>query len=1124
MKCLNCEFENSSDAKFCNACGHFLGLICPFCQTPNPARSNFCKQCGQPLPKETGPGLGSVEREPPQLDFPARKIPPPYGAPAGERKFVTVLFSDLSGYTALSERLDPEEVKEIMSWIFGAITEIVAKYDGFIEKFVGDAVMALFGAAQAHEDDPIRAIRAAQEIHDLVAKRSAAVQGQIGQPLAMHTGINTGLVVTGEVKFARGTHGVAGAAVNLAARLSSLGQAGDILVGLETYQQARGYFDFEALTPVRVKGKTEPLRVFRVTARAARPKKIHRFHGLRAALIGRKLEIELLAEAVKKLRDGKGSVIAISGNAGTGKSRLVEEFRSSLNLKEVNWREGQCYPHSQNITYFPVIDLLNRGFRIEEGDPPENVRAKIESGLAGVAKTEDVIPYVGRLYNLGYPELEGLSPEIWKIRLQKAILAIVNALAGRAPTIICLEDLHWSDPSSLELIRFLLSDFRYPALILCVFRPTVTLFSSHQIGKFGPAYQEIRLEDLSPSETQDMVASLLGTHRIPSDLRRLLREKAEGNPFYLEELINSLVESEILVRENNLWVLKRSLGEADISATIRGVIAARLDRLDHKLKRILQEAAVIGRAFYSVILTRITDHPLNIEQCLSRLEHLDLIKTRALQPDLEYIFKHALTQEVVYSGLLKTERQALHERVGVVMEELFHDRLPAYYEALAFHFKRGQSLAKAIDYLAKSGAKSLERYALEEAHRYYQDAFELLRRHPPESKPEGRRFIDLLNQWSFVYYYRGRYKELLEILARHQALADSLDDKDTRGMFYAWLGCALWHRECFNEAYQCLSTALQLGEATQNHPVVGYACAWLTWVCTELGLMDEALALAARAQRIWKAGRTDPYIYFNSLAGMGYALWHQGDSEKTREIGHSLLDFGRTQSDDRIMGMGYCCIGWSRLAAGDLSQATASLQQAVKVSVDPWYSLFPKLALAYGLILDGKIQDAQQHIDEILEFSQACGAEFAGKPAYFFHGIVLVTRGQISQGLKILEESYQSWIENGSKLRHTVCGYILANMYAHLAQAAPAAQLENTAAPAEQKAAAYFRHAIECAQEIGARGTLGRAYLSWGFWSRQKGNHEAARRYFTRAIQYFRQCRADVYLKQAQDALASLKS
>ena len=486
------------------------------------------------------------------------------------------------------------------------------------------------------------------------------------------------------------------------------------------------------------------------------------------------------------------------------------------------------------------------------------------------------------------------------------------------------------------------------------------------------------------------------------------------------------------------------------------------------------------------------------------METLDLLKARSYRPAVEYIFKHALTQDVVYSGLIKSNRKAIHERVGLVMEKLYEDRLPEFYEALAYHFQRGQSVDKAVDYLIKSGQKSLERYALEEAHQYYHDAFAMLSSQSDKPGNAVCLLIDLLNNWSFVYYYRGRYKELLSLLTDHQTLANSLADKNKRGMFYAWLGCALWHRERFQEAHQHLLTALTLGEDINDFTMVGYASCWLSWVCTELGLLDDAIGYAERALRIFETDSRDGYIYVSSMAGMGYALWHRGEKAKTFDVGNALLNFGRKQDDYRAKGMGYCSIGWSHLIGGDLTQATPYLEKAVQVSIDPWYSLFPKLALAYGLILNGDFHEAENYITEIRKFNQQFGAEFAGTPAHFFHGMILVNQGRIIEGLRILEESCQYWSQNGNKLRYAACGSMLASVYADLAKKARSRNLSKYALIASDKANVYFKNSIESAEQINAKAILSQAYRDWGIFSKEKGDSEKAEKCFAEASANFR--------------------
>lgn len=1012
MKCPKCQTENPQKNRFCRECGAELLLGCLQCGAEVLAHDRFCGKCGNKLDK-----VLETEQKVPKTE--------------GERKHVTVLFSDLSGYTAMSERLDPEEVKEITSRIFGEVSLVISKYEGFVEKFVGDAVMAIFGATKAYEDDPIKAIKAAREIHRLVESLSPEYEKRIGQSLSMHTGINTGLVVTGEVNLEKGTHGIAGDAINMAARLSSLGKGGDILVGPGTYTQAEGYFDFETLDPTTVKGKAKPIQVYRVISQKGQPRKVHRLQGVRAKLIGRKVEMAQLKEAVDNLQQGNGSTFAVCGPAGTGKSRLVDEFKASLDLKEIQWREGHAYPYAQNIPYFPLINLLNRAFHIEEGDPQEKVREKVESGIVYlVGEKEDAVPYVGSLYSISYPEIDNVSPEFWKSKLQKAVQAVLSGLAQRGPTVICLEDLHWADPSSLELIRLILSDFRGPILFLCIYRPIITLLSSHQVNAMANPYQEIQLQDLSPSESQDMIESLLNTENVPTELRRFVQEKVEGNPFYLEEISNSLIESKTLIRDNGSWRVTRPITQTDISLTIHGVISARLDRLEKETKRVLQEASVIGRAFYYEILKKITEQKRNIDQCLSGLERLDLIKARSLEPDLEYIFKHALTQEVVYNGLLKKERKEIHERIGLVMEQLFRDRLPEFYETLAFHFQQGQSVLKSVDYLMKSGEKSLKRYALEESHKYFAEAFELLTNKPKKSLEEKRLIIDLIIKWALVFYYRCDIKGWENLFTSYRDLAESIDDQEKLAMFYAWLGFALLGNDN-KKSMNYLRKSLEIGERLSDQKIIGYACTWLTWTCCDLCLFDEAIHYGTRAQEIAKLVESDHYLYFKSLGGMGMTYWQKGDPKKLVEVGRELLEYGQRHANIRSQTMGHMVLGGAYNLVGDHSMFIKCFQKAFKVSADTMYDTVAKTFMGLGYILNDQFQKAEALLKESISCCREYNFDWAGMPAQVFLGVVIIAKGNMSQGLKMIEDALKTFIREERRYYIALTEHIIGKIYSY---------------------------------------------------------------------------------------------
>ena len=993
--------------------------------------------------------------------------------------------------------------------------------------------MALFGVPQSHEDDPVRAIKAAREIHDIVSSISPQYEKRIGKPLAMHTGICTGLVVTGEVNLEKGTHGVLGDTINVASRLSGLAKPGEIVISPDTYHQAEGYFTFEPMEPTAVKGKAEPIKPYQVLSSKEDPTTTHRLSGLRAELIGRKVEMAQLQEAVTNLRQGKGSIFSIVGDAGTGKSRLIEDFKASINLDEIQWRDGHCYAYSQNIPYFPLIDLLSRAWQIQEEDSPEQIRKKIETaaGLL-ISDRSELIPYLGSLYSLKYPEIEEVSPEYWKTRLHEAVQMILSSLTRRSPAVICLEDLHWADPSSIELIRLILNDLRLPALFLCAYRPPFNLFTAHQLAGLGQAYQEIRLQDLSSSDAQTMVESLLKSDHIPFELQRFVQTKVEGNPFYLEEVINALIESETLIKDNDNWKLTKSMQEANIPSTIQGVIAARLDGLERDMKRVIQEASVIGRAFLYEILKRVTALKDVMDKSLSGLERLEFIRTRTIQPDLEYIFKHALTQEVVYNGLLKKERQALHERIGLIMEQLFHDRLPEFYETLAFHYKQGQSLSKAVDYLIKCGEKSLNRYSLDEAQRYFQEAFDILSNKENKSKEDDKLIIDLLWKWFLVYYYYGDWKGLTELLFSHKDLAESLDDKATLGRFYACLGLALFSRLRLKESYDYLHRALVLGEEANDRQLIAYAAAWISWTCALLSLQDQGIAFGQKAQEMARFFPDDHYLYLKSLGGIAFNYLGKGEGMKAYATANELLEYGRRHSNIRCVVMGHTCMAMSGMASGNIQLAIQSGQMGAKVALDRFYKYFSGLYGAVGYVLAGQLPEAQKVLEEVSAYSHEYGCEAFEVWSNIFLGAIYVSQGHMSRGLTMIEKERDRSEESGVKYYIITAEFILGRIYKQIAEGAgpvsPAIVAKNIGfllknVPfAAKKAENHFQKAIKLAKEIGAKGILGQVTLELGLLHKIKGRTDEARKCISDAVRLFEECEADVFLKQAKEALAAL--
>jgi len=870
----------------------------------------------------------------------------------------------------------------------------------------------------------------------------------------------------------------------------------------------------KAVPQPRGEGKTEPFQVYRVLPSNEKPITRGHLSSVRADLVNRRAEMAELESAVDLLQKGRTTIFSICGDAGTGKSRLIEEFKAKLNLDVFQWLEGHAYQQFHNIPYFPIIDFLNSVFRIEEGNSSKIVRQKVESGIESlVGQQENVIHYIGSLYSLHYPEIEGVSPEFWKTQLLNAIVSIFSSLANKKPTVFLLEDLHWADPSFLELLPNILFEVREAAIVLCVYRPSITLFTNDQLRLLSQIYHEIRLQDLSHSDAQDMLESLLKSKSIPAELKQFVKEKAEGNPFYLEEFVNSIIESGTLIRDNGSWKLTEPILKSNISPTIHGVISDRLDRLDQEMKRVIQEASVIGRAFFYQILKKVTELKDDCEKCLSGQERLDLIRTRSFEPDLEYLFKHALTQEVVYSSLLKNERKRLHEKIGLEIELFFHDRLSEFYETLAFHFKNGESLLKAVDYLIKSGEKSVKRYAIEESHQFYKEAFDLLSNKPDKNKEEVELLIELLIKWAYVFYYRGDFRGQIEFFNSHLDLSESVDDKSKRGMFNAWLGLAHDMSGNGDIAQLYLKNALELGEDVGDQALIGYACTWLAWSCIGLGMMEDAITYGERAHEISKQIESDHYLHFKSLGAFNLAYRFLGDVKKASEIGNQLVEYGQKYSNIRSMTLGHTGIGLSHLTAGDFSSASESLKRAIGIAIDPVYSLYAKTFLINVQLLQAEYDEAEKTINEVLSFWQKYGYGICGLYAYGAMGMLSVATGQTDRGLQILQEAINDASRQGHKNFNIAFEQMLGNAYRQISQDE---SLES------QKAEEHLNKAIELALETGAKGLLGPVYLDLGLLHQAEKRTEKAREWFSKAVHVFRDCGAISWLEKYEKELSLL--
>ncbi len=1112
--CPQCHREVDPRALLCGSCGAALAPMTPCrqCRTLNRPQNQYCDQCGQPL--------GAM----PDADADTLK---------SERKHVTVLFSDINRYRDIINRADPEEIRDLTSHLFEETVKIINRYDGHVDRILWDGMLAVFGMPQTHEDDAVRAIRAAMDIRKLAANLESDIADRIGIDLAMRSGVATGLVVTGSSEETTGQHGITGETVNLAARIRDMAQPGEVLVDSRAFSAAAGFFRFEPRTPVAIKGRPRPLLVYRAQSVMPKPDKVRRVHGLKARLIGRDQELKRLEDAALRLRRKAGTVITVTGDAGTGKSRLIAEFKMSYAARSTRWLDGFAYAYNGGVPYYPFIDMLNRLFSIQDADDRAVIAAKLKAGITPLVDDwEAVVPFLAGLYASSPAESLKASPEVYKTQLQNAFIALLSALSRQGPTIVCIEDLHWADPSSLALVRFILRESGLPILFVISYRPILDFPQDERGEPFSYEHEHIHLRDLDLPSSREMVRSLMDTQTIPNALDRYLFKRVEGNPFYLEEVVNSLIDHRRLRRIEGQWLLDEAFDISDVSSTINGIIHGRLDRLGERAKAILQEASVIGRVFRLDLLEKITAFPDAVSASIDAIARMDLIRRIPDQADAAFTFKHAIVQEVVYTSLLKKDRRIVHEKIARMLETHFQDRQEGVPEFLALHYANSNCVCKAAEYLIRSGKKSLEKYSVEESHHYYEKAYRLLNQIDSPSREEQAMLIDLIIKWYFAFNKQGQFREMLDLLRSHEAAVAAYGDPLRTGMYEVCIGWALQRRELVMESYAYLSRALETGWRLGDDSLIAYSSACLCWTCTDLGRMDEALEFGRQAARVADRIQSDHELIRFNLTGMGLLHFYSGNLPACWKTGEHLMQFAEETGDVRTFSEGYLLMGTARMAAGDFVQAEFFLKKAIEVAVEPIYGLNARFFLSYAYYSQGKVPIAAQALERVIAATEKFGYEFVGTSANAFYGIVSAAMGNLEKGITLIREQIRKHRRRGKRNHDLIFTHMLGRFYLSLARPQRplgfrhtiknARFLLRTLPVASRLAEQYLREAIDIGTQIDARIRLAQAHLDLGLLYQHKNRIRAARGHIDTSIGLFDRCGADMLLAEAATALDAL--
>ena len=713
-------------------------MKCLKCQTGNPDGALYCNQCGCDL--KTGADSAPLKLTHPQSYTPKfllEKILAQKSAIEGERKQVTVFFADVAGFTSLSEKLDPEQVHGIMDGAFRIMMDEIHAYGGTINQFTGDGVMALFGAPVAHEDHAQRACHAALAIRNRMVAYSQEVERLLGVQFRMRAGLNTGPVVVGSIgDDLRADYTATGSTVNIAARMESTAKPGTVQVTKNTYRRASANFIFRYIGRPKIKGKDEPLDVYELTEAIERPK-AGLDRQIFSEMVGREKEINLLELQVLKAINGEGSVVNIIGEAGIGKSRLVAELKNREIMNRITLLEGRAISMGRNLSFHPIVDLLKQWARIRETDSEAAAFSKLETATMRVCPEElyEILPFVATLMGMKlsgrYAErVEGIEGEALERLILKTVRDLLIKAAELTPLMIVTEDLHWADMSSIELMESLLPlAERHRVLFVNVFRPGHKKTGDRIVEtikeRLPVYYVEIVLKPLDQRLSEILVNNMVNIKGLKLSVIDQIVERSGGNPFFIEEVLRSLIDEGAIVAKGGTFEVTDKINAMVIPHTISDVLMARIDRLEETARDLVKFAAVIGRSFFYKVITEVGKTIKDIDDHLSYLKNIQLIRDRQRMEELEYLFKHALAQEAAYESILVQKRKEIHLQVANAIEKVFKEKLYEFYGMLAFHYSKGEDLDKAEEYMIKAGEEALRSSASREALTYYKEALSL---------------------------------------------------------------------------------------------------------------------------------------------------------------------------------------------------------------------------------------------------------------------------------------------------------------------------------------------------------------------------------------------------------------
>ncbi len=1018
MRCPKCSTENAANAKFCAECGAKLEPLCPSCGAENPPDAKFCTQCGARLAGNAArPSPALPQPGPPDGGKPLLTERPATSAtelPEGERKTVTALFADIKGSMDLMEGIDPEQARALIDPALRIMIDAVHRYDGYIVQSTGDGIFALFGAPVAHEDHPHRALLAALKMQDEMRRYSTRLREAGDSPIEVRIGANSGEAVVRTIRTdaLHTEYTPIGHSTSLAARMQALAPTGSIAITENTRRFVEGYFALKALGPTRVKGLTDLINVYEVVGLGPLRTRLQASarRGL-SKFVGRDAEMAQLDHALELARTGRGQIAAAVGDAGVGKSRLFHEFKI-ISHSGCVILETFSVSHGKASAYLPLIDLLKNYFEITSDDDERRRREKVGGKVLMLDRTlEDTLPYFFSLLGVseGVDTLDEMDANIRRRRTLDAIKRLLLRESLNQPLIVVFEDLHWVDSETQAFLNLLVESIGTARVLLMVnYRPEYRHDWSAK-----SYYAQLRLDPLGVESAEDLLGAIVGNDTDLIPLKRVIIERTEGNPFFMEETVQAMFENGVLARNGRVR-LTQPLGTITIPPSVKGILAARIDRLAVPHKELLQTLSIIGKEFPLGLVRKVVDKDEDeLTPMLSELQLGEFIYEQPAFPDIEYVFKHALTQEVAYGSVLVERRKLTHERTGKAIEEMYAAQLEEHLVELAYHYSNSANLEKAITYLESAAEQARGQSGYEETIDRLARALELLQQLPetpardarevglrvflgqtlaaargfsaPElaehikrleelsrriTDPEAR-YILLFSQWN-VAFSRGNLQRAEELAQALLAMTPE-DATDIRrpsayqvlGTSQVWRGRPLDARANLERAVTLFDRDLDANLRSRVAPVVPNRChlSWAAWICgypdQAYDHAEQALQLAMRLNRPYSIAFALQYVVSVAHLRRSY--------ESSRVRAETLNTVARENGFPSWQACGTASIGRVLMEEGDWDRGEPLMREGLKqarAAGGELTYLYLLMLFAEACVLHRRIEEGYRALDE----------------------------------------------------------------------------------------------------------------------------------------------------------------